>query len=182
MSQNTRNIKVSCSACIFSFRTSNKNINAIVNWNCLSCEVGNLSLSQDRKPDQILLGKEIIYKHIKNKFENLSEIEKYRQEKIIFYKNNNKSNKEIAELISVSIATIAKDISRMKLTLPYQFNPNGKVSLSLYQQNILDIEPKQADLIESYIEDGYSINEISKILHNSPMKLETLVYKYLIEK
>ena len=121
-------------------------------------------------------------KHIKNKFENLSEIEKYRQEKIIFYKNNNKSNKEIAELISVSIATIAKDISRMKLTLPYQFNPNGKVSLSLYQQNILDIEPKQADLIESYIEDGYSINEISKILHNSPMKLETLVYKYLIEK
>ena len=182
MSQNTRNIKVSCSACTFSFRTSNKNINAIVNWNCLACLAGNLSSSQDRKPDQILLGKKIIYKQIKNKFENLGEVEKYRQEKIIFYKNNNKTNQQIAELLSTSLTTILNDISRMKVTLPYQFNPNEKVSLSLYQQKILDLEPKQADLIESYIGDGYSLNEISRLMNHSPIKLEKLVYKYLIEK
>ena len=40
--QTTRNIKVSCDCCDFSFRTSQTNINTIENWDCLACDDGQL--------------------------------------------------------------------------------------------------------------------------------------------
>tara|TARA_R110002051_G_scaffold94181_1_gene163910 strand:+ start:1373 stop:1978 length:606 start_codon:yes stop_codon:yes gene_type:complete len=40
--QTTRNIKVACDSCDFSFRTSKTNINSIYNWGCLACDNGNL--------------------------------------------------------------------------------------------------------------------------------------------
>ena len=40
--QNTRNIKVSCDCCEFSFRTSQKNIDLMQVTNCLSCNEGYL--------------------------------------------------------------------------------------------------------------------------------------------
>ena len=40
--QTTRNIKVSCDCCDFSFRTSRTNINTIENWDCLACDDGRL--------------------------------------------------------------------------------------------------------------------------------------------
>ena len=40
--QTTRNIKVACDSCDFSFRTSKTNINSIYNWGCLACDDGTL--------------------------------------------------------------------------------------------------------------------------------------------
>ena len=43
--QTTRNIKVACDSCEFSFRTSNKNVESMIHTGCLACDEGTLEIA-----------------------------------------------------------------------------------------------------------------------------------------
>ena len=43
--QTTRNIKVACDSCEFSFRTSNKNVESMIYTGCLACDEGTLEIA-----------------------------------------------------------------------------------------------------------------------------------------
>ena len=118
-----------------------------------------------------------IFRHIKDKFENPNEVEKSIRNRILLYKEENKSNKEIAKLLSVETSKISKTLSDMRII--NQVIPNDRRSRRWLP---LDYELEKADLIEQYIDEGYTIGTIAKMLCHSHSYIERIIYQHLLNR
>ncbi len=106
--------------------------------------------------------------------ENPDELTKHRESIILDMKRKNFRLKEIAEKLSISKIRLTQIINRMKsrgIQIPNSRNTGNPLPFS----ELLD----RVSLIESYLDDGKNVRQISLITNISEHSIKRLIYEHL---
>ena len=113
---------------------------------------------------------------IKRKIENFNASDDIFAKRILSYKIDGLNSSTISKKLDIPISKVERLCAFMTLQ---------GVSIPNYQSKTLNNassnEEEMIDLIESYLDGGLKVAQISQLLDISAAKIDTLVYKYLIK-
>ena len=116
-----------------------------------------------------------ILNHIKNTIENVSELDKFYQNRILKFRMEGLASKDIANRLGASQSKIERLTANMDIQgiyVPHYKNITNKYSL----QDEIDI----ANQIEKYFNKDLTLSEISSLIGISRAKTTNIIYKHFI--
>ena len=116
-----------------------------------------------------------IYQSIKKRIECKTDIEKYYERKILFFRKSNLRSADIATKLEISkskVESLTKDMALRGVPIHGYERKTNTYSA--------DDELNYANLIDNYIEQGFSLREITNLVGISRSTLQNIIYKYLM--
>lgn len=129
--------------------------------------IKNTSLSESNRIE--------IYQSIKKRIECKTDIEKYYERKILFFRKNNLRSADIATQLEISkskVESLTKDMALRGVPIHGYEKKTNTYST--------DEELNYANLIDNYIDQGFSLREIINLIGISRPTVQNIIYKYLM--
>jgi len=150
-------------------------VNEITEKMGISHEVLKIILKSLRREEKIS-NKDRIFQQIKDSRENIGQLTKYRYSTVLKMRKENKKLSEIADELGVSKIRLTQIIRRMK-DLGIDIPNSRDTGNPLDDKELLE----RLNEIEAYLNEGMSINQISKKLKMSAHSIANLIYKHFIK-
>lgn len=142
--------------------------------NCSASTISEKQLDRliDRKGKNY---KSKVFSMIQDAFENILELNKYREKQILLLKSKNISMKDISLELELTVRSVKSLMKKMKL--------KGIDIPNDHLEGYLNDECSNfAYIIDKYLDDGLSLGEIANITGRSPEFIRNNIYMWLIKK